>query len=148
MEQAIAEYRKHLKKINGRLNENVRELANACSLHDAPYLGLTKISLQSATGDLAILAVNGGEQVVLLVYVLADEPLIERPLESPLFSNQAIHWLYDEVDVALDGTFWHRILLSDGRVVSLRFVDFEKIELPKPIEDARRHVTESAGAHR
>jgi hypothetical protein len=129
----LADYRNHLKRISGQLNEKVREFAKASSLHDAPYLGLTKISLPSAAGDLAILAVERAEQVVLLVYMLADEPLVERPLEAAVFSNQAVHWLYDEIDISPNGTFSHRILLSDGRIVSLRFVDFDEIVLPKSV---------------
>ncbi|HEV3025738.1 MAG TPA: hypothetical protein VGX76_24865 [Pirellulales bacterium] len=132
-ERALADYRNHLKRISGQLNEKVREFAKASSLHDAPYLGLTKISLPSAAGDLAILAVERAEQVVLLVYMLADEPLVERPLEAAVFSNQAVHWLYDEIDISPNGTFSHRILLSDGRIVSLRFVDFDEIVLPKSV---------------
>jgi len=143
-ERALADYRKHLKKIRGRLNEKVRDLAEVCCLHDAAYLGFTKISLPSAAGDLAILAVEQGERALLLVYVLADEPLVARPLESPLFSDQAVHWLYDEVDVASDGTFSHQISLSDGRILALRFVDFDQIELSNSVVRRERDAAAPA----
>jgi hypothetical protein len=143
-ERALADYSNHLKKIRGRLSVKVRDLADVRCLHDASYLGFTKISLPSAAGDLAMLAVEQGEQVLLLVYVLADEPLVARPLEAPVFSDQAVHWLYDEVDVSSDGTFSHRILLSDGRILSLHFVDFDQIMLPKSVVRRERHAAASA----
>ena len=37
------------------------------------------------------------------------------------------HWLYDEIDFGSVGVFQHEILLSDGRVLSIRFTAFDML---------------------
>ena len=126
-EQALSDYRKHVRRIRGKLPTSVRHLGEKLCLHDAEYLGMTKISIPGSPGDVAILSVRAGHQPSLLVYVLAAEPFVSRPLEAVIFETTHPHWLYDEIDVGEDGILTHEILLSDGRVLKLRFVAFDTL---------------------
>ncbi len=140
-EQTIAAYRQHLKSVQSRLPIKVRQFATDLCLHDAEYLGLSKISIPGNAGDLAVLSVRHDGQVHVLTYLLVAEPLVSRPVESPVFETDQPHWLYDEFDLDDAGTVTHRILLSDGRVVSLRFVAFDLLTpLPKPAMKKRRRA--------
>ena len=126
-ERALTAYRKHLRSIHPKLSASVARLANDSCLHDAEYLGFSKMTMPAMSGDVAMIAVRNGGAVHFLVYVLDGEPLVTRPLENAVFDVSQPHWLYDEVDVAGDGVFQHDILLSDGRVFSVRFTAFDML---------------------
>ena len=126
-ERALTAYRKHLRSLRLKLSPSVARLANDACLHDAEYLGFSKMTMPAMTGDVATIAVRKDGAVNFLVYVLADEPLVTRPLESEAFDVSQPHWLYDEVDVVGTGIFQHEILLSDGRVLSVRFTAFDML---------------------
>jgi hypothetical protein len=93
-------------------------------LHDAAYLGYLKTPLPKSAGELAVVAVEHNAATMLLIYVLVEEPTISSPLASPLFPEQDIHWLYDEIDVTEDA-ITHDILLSNGQVLHFRFIAFD-----------------------
>ena len=124
-ERSIVAYRRHLKRIQPQLPAKVRQLATDICFHDAEYLGMSKISIPGNAGDLAVLSVRHGGQVHVLTYLLVAEPLVSRPVEAAVFKADHPHWLYDEFDIDDSGTVTHHILISDGRVVSLRFVAFD-----------------------
>ena len=126
-ERALAAYRKHLRSIRLKLPATVASMANDSCLHDAEYLGFSKMTMPAMSGDVAMIAVRKDGAVHFLVYVLDGEPLVTRPLEDDAFDVSQPHWLYDEVDVAGDGVFQHDILLSDGRVLSVRFTAFDML---------------------
>jgi hypothetical protein len=63
--------------------------------------------------------------LMFLQYAVTVEPMIEGPVESPPFHAAQPIWLYDEIDLVEPGVFSHEILISDGRVVKLRFRDFQ-----------------------
>jgi hypothetical protein len=124
-ERAVQQYRKHVKRIRSRLPDNVRELAERVDLHDAEYLGYAKVPAPRPSGDVALVTVQRGETTFLLVYVLADEPTFSEPIRNTVFSDEQVHWLYDEVDVVDERVWSHEILLSSGRILMLRFVAFD-----------------------
>lgn len=126
-ERALTAYRKHLRSIRLKLPASVANLANDSCLHDAEYLGFSKMAMPAMTGDVATIAVRKDGAVNFLVYVLDGEPLVTRPLESNAFHVSQPHWLYDEVDVVGTGVFQHEILLSDGRVLSICFTAFDML---------------------
>ena len=126
-ERALAAYRKHLRSIRLKLPASVASLANDACLHDAEYLGFSKMTMPAMSGDVAMIAVRKDGAVNFLVYVLDGEPLVTRPLESDAFDVSQPHWQYDEVDVVGPGVFQHEILLSDGRVLSVRFTAFDML---------------------
>jgi hypothetical protein len=126
-ERALAAYRKHLRSIRLKLPASVACLASDSCLHDAEYLGFTKMTMPAMTGDVALIAVRKDGAVNFLVYVLDGEPMVTRPLEADVFDVSQPHWLYDEMDVAGVGVFQHDILLSDGRKLSVRFTAFDML---------------------
>jgi hypothetical protein len=62
--------------------------------------------------------------LAFLCYTAVGEPRLEIPVRSPVFRAGQPIWLYDELDLVAPGVFTHRILLSDGRVVTINFRDF------------------------
>ncbi len=130
-EKATADYRKHIAKIGGRLPGKARELAESLCLHDAVYMGYLKAPVPKSSAELAVVAVEKADDVILLIYVLADEPSFGAPYEADVFSDVAVHWLYDEVDALESGVFSHDILLSNGRTLSVKFVAFDMLTVGK-----------------
>jgi hypothetical protein len=137
-EKATADYRQHVRKIGGRLPGKARELAESTCLHDAVYSGYLKAPLPKSSAELAVVAVEKAGDVVLLIYVLAEEPSFSAPHAADVFSDIAVHWLYDEVDATDRGVFSHDILLSNGRVLSVKFVAFDMLTVSKDDFDISR----------
>ncbi len=131
-ELALAAYRKHRRSIRLKLPASVACLANDTCLHDAEYLGFTKMTMPAMTGDMVLIAVRKDGAVNFLVYVLDGEPMVTRPLEADVFDVAQPHWLYDEIDIARAGVFQHDILLSDGRVLSVQFTAFDMLPGSSP----------------
>jgi hypothetical protein len=130
-EKATDHYRKHIGKIAGRLPGKTRELAESTCLHDARYLGYLKTSVPNSAGELAVVAVEKDDDVLLLIYVLAEEPSLSTPHKAKVFSDAGVHWLYDEVDALGSGVFTHKVLLSNGRILSVKFVAFDMLSVSK-----------------
>lgn len=126
-ERALPAYRKHLRSLRSKLSGSVAKMANEICLHDAEYLGFSKMTMPAMTGDVAMIAVRKDGAVCFLIYVLDGEPLVTRPLDDEAFDVSQPHWLYDEVDVTSPGIYQHEILLSDGRVLSIRFTAFDML---------------------
>jgi hypothetical protein len=123
-ERAIGDYQKHLKQIADQLAPAARELAYKLDLHDADYLGLELLSVPNQETPLAVLAVRPRpDQLLRLVYGLTEEPLIQQVAPPWPYSKEKVHWLYDEFSVDARGAQQHEILLSHGRLVSLKFQD-------------------------
>lgn len=123
-ERAIRDYQKHLKKLGKRLAPAAREMARRLDLHDADYLGLELLSVPNQETPLAVLAVRPRpDQLLRLVYGLTEEPLMQQVQPDWPYSKKKVHWLYDEFSVDERGVQQHEILLSHGRVVSLKFQD-------------------------
>jgi hypothetical protein len=124
-EEALGAYRRHIESIRSKLPPKTRQLAEKLCLHDAEYLGLITVPSPQSSETVSLVAVQQDGQRVFLIYLAPKEPFVTQPVEKWRFSRQGVHWLYDEVDVAPDGLFSHDILLSDGRVISLRFSNFD-----------------------
>ncbi len=130
-ERATADYHQHLHKIGSRLPDKTRELAESTCLHDAVYLGYLKTPVPKTSAELAVVAVEQADDVLLLIYVLAEEPSFSAPHRADVFSDIAVHWLYDEVDATDRGVYSHDILLSNGRTLSVNFVAFDMLTVSK-----------------
>lgn len=130
-EQAISDYRSHLQQIRGKLHGDVRELAENICLHDATYLGYTKTPVPKSAGETAMVALQQNDKVVLLFYVLTDEPSLSQAHPGAVFRHDDVRWLYDELDVADNGVFTHEILFSNGRILSIRFVALDILTVEK-----------------
>jgi hypothetical protein len=116
--KAEAKYQARLDKIRSRLPASIRDLADKLCLHDAEIL-----SLGHDTDTASILA-RAENVLYCLSYALTSKVASTPPRRSPAFSNHAVRWLYDEVDMPAPSKFSHRILLSDGREISLFFAGF------------------------
>jgi hypothetical protein len=127
-EKAIHAYREHLTKISKKLNDRVKDLAENICLHDAHL-----ISSQGFDSDLPLLphirtwviSLRSKEKMIVLVYLLWREAGVSTAQNKWPFSKLCTLWLYDEVDFEQDSSFlfWHRILLSNGKVISIPFFD-------------------------
>jgi hypothetical protein len=127
-EEADRLYKKHLRGIESKLTPSVRKLSRSLCLHDADYLGFS--SLPHVAGDegpLAVLSTRQEANLTLLIYLLAEEPLIQQVHETWPFSGERVHWLYDEFSLADSGVQQHEILLSNGRMLLFRFHELEVI---------------------
>jgi hypothetical protein len=131
-ERAIRAYRAHLETFANTMNDRVKELAESLCLHDAELLS---IQVDSSPGrakrppylpGVATVSVKSGGTIVNLFYPLWEEVGESTTPKDWPFSRLRTHWLYDEIDLAESGRsprYWHRILLSDGRVISIPFAE-------------------------
>jgi hypothetical protein len=129
-EEAVTQYRAHLRSIASKLTPPVLELATTLDLHDAALLGLTWMPLPvlgsvwggaAESKSVVVLTAKKDATVDFLLYVMAAEPVIEEVKERWPYSKEGVHWLYDEYDVDADGQLRHEILLSNGRLIKLKF---------------------------
>jgi hypothetical protein len=133
-ERAIGDYRQHLDTIRDQMPSQVRKLA-ALDLHDAEFLACDELVEPTNFGSsktlaplphwsaLQIVSVKQSDALTSLIYFLWDR-VREAPSPSDWpFSKNRPHWLYDEIGTAANraGSFLHRILCSDGRVVEIPF---------------------------
>lgn len=131
-ERAIRAYREHLETIANQMNDRVKELAEGLCLHDAELLSIQVDASPGRTKrppvlpGVATVSLKRAGTIVDLFYPLWEEVgETTAPKDWP-FSRLQTHWLYDEIDVVESGRsprYWHRILFSDGRVVSIPFAE-------------------------
>jgi hypothetical protein len=134
-ERAIKRYRRHYKKIEPHLPEPLRKFHADHCLHDADVFGPAKLSASSLpwnVPDVVIVAQNENtvrpedpHALLFLRYVVTEEPVVEIPLRAAYFHEAQPIWLYDEIDLVKPGVYSHEILLSNGRVVRLKFREFQ-----------------------
>ena len=132
-ERALLEYKNHLLKYSGDMDDRVRELAEDLCLHDAELLSIQEDVPNSPIPALffpfrvAIVTLGSGERMTNLIYFLWSAIEQSRPEGEWPFSKLRTHWLYDELDVERHPPYYpkyrHTILWSDGRVVSIPFLD-------------------------
>jgi hypothetical protein len=150
-EAAIDTYNAHLAANRGKMPHRVADLAKL-SLHDAELIARdesteseSSLAAQRLASDgppLAngVLSLRREKEVLTLIYVLWDHV---RDYASPRdwpFSKLHKHWLYDEIDVAAEGRFLHRILLSDGSAIEVPFVSIMIHSIPYPVADSSRKI--------
>jgi hypothetical protein len=152
-ETALDEYRKHLDGIRDRLPPQVTKLADLC-LHDAELLAweqtvepsspppMDPSAPESVSSATAIVSIRQEGKIVSLIYRLWDRVREHAAAEGWPFSKLRLHWLYDELDLAPNGRFLHRVLLSDGRVLEIPFLSV--IVYTLPIFAANEGVRQSA----
>jgi hypothetical protein len=116
-DQAEIRYKERLKQIRGELPSVVKLLANKLCLHDAEVVNL------AASESEALILARQQNLLYMLAYRLTAPASIGAARCSPAFSEHAVRWLYDEVDLAGQGAFSHEILLSNGQEIRLLFDD-------------------------
>lgn len=152
-ERAIRAYQEHLQTLSDHMNERVKSVAQALCLHDAEILDfkaalpLHPFLQPPFSPGAATISLRNDGKIINLFYLLWEEVGEAAAPKAWPFSQQRVHWLYDEIDRVEPSSpvlFWHRILLSDGRVVSIPFTDlivnaFPE-ENPQPVIATRRRA--------
>ena len=119
-----ADYRSNLAAIRTQLPFEIRTLAEL-GLHDAELIAIKEQREPLIQDAMAVLSLRNHESLTTVSYRLWDRISRKRAIRNWPFSNDRVHWLYDELDVApgrRPGRFVHRILLSDGRVMVVPFI--------------------------
>lgn len=114
-DQAEARYKVRLSQVRRHLPAAAKALADELCLHDADL-----INLAASPTDALILA-RQQNTLFVLGYHLTAPASIGAPRQSPVFSEQGVRWLYDEVDMPKRGEFSHDVLLSNGQEIGLVF---------------------------
>jgi hypothetical protein len=131
-ERAIRAYKDHLKTFTGKMNERAKDVAESLDLHDAEVLSFQAdlparpLILPPFSPGVATISLRSGGKFINLFYLLWDEVAESAAPKRWPFSKRQVHWLYDEFDCVeypWPPLFWHRVLLSDGRVISIPFTD-------------------------
>jgi hypothetical protein len=142
-ERKIREYKSFLVDHSKEMNDRVRSLAESLNLHDAELLSLQEdLPTPSPTPFLfpipipvATISVKNNGSLTNIIYFLWKEIGESKPLDDWPFSRLRTHWLYDEIAFERRHhypplfwqphlpLYWHRILLSDSRVISIPLFD-------------------------
>ncbi len=133
-ERATQRYRRRYGKIKSQLPEALRKFHDEQCLHDADWCAIAQISactLPRNSQDVTIIAAQENTLIpaflntlAILQYTVTAPPVIERPVDSEVFSFVQPIWLYDEIDLIEPGLFSHSILVSNGLVVTIQFREF------------------------
>jgi hypothetical protein len=133
-ERALKRYQRHYKKIAPHLPESLRHFHDEQCLHDADIVGPAWLSLCTLpwnAKDVVIVAQQVNtllpeylNTLAILQYAVTEDPVVEKPVTAAVFKAGQPNWLYEEVDLISPGVFQHEILISDGRVIRIRFHDF------------------------
>ncbi len=129
-EEALSAYGEQLQRLGEKLPRGLRRLVEPVYLHDARVLAMYQdkelflITLQPEPDP---------GRLVVLGYVLVEEPTIEQQALPVERFREPVEWLYDELDLdrpegprglpapTAEPTFRHNILLSNGWEVAIRF---------------------------
>ena len=112
-------YEKHLAVIRSKLPQPVQRIADELSLHDAIIVNIEH------SPERAALWVRDGGTLYVLAYALKERLEVARPVRSGVFSAERVRWLYDEVDIVRRDIYCHRVLFSDGHVMTAVFGQLE-----------------------
>lgn len=141
-------YKERLCSLKPQMPSQVVTFAQLC-LHDGEVLSRTEQAepiggINAFAGPfpypmplwtaVATMFVKLGDELVAILYSLADHVRTTPAPENWRFSKEQEQWLYDEVDVDTNagGPFIHRILFSTGITIEIRFVNviIQKVKLP------------------
>ena len=138
-EEALRAYQRHLSEIRDRLPSQIIKLSEL-DLHDAEILAqseeirvrvhLSRFPITFPHSGAFLVRGRRGDrekkgEAISLIYGLWDRVREQPSPEGWKFSKLRPHWLYEELDWIQDrrgGLFFHRILLSDGRVLEIPFI--------------------------
>lgn len=128
---AIEAYRKDLAGLREQLPPAVQKLADAC-FHDAELFDAgDEVEAMPAWPPgpywtaYSMMFLRRRDEGIMLVYRLWDAVRQYAASEDWPFSKEQVYWLFDEIagESGAPRTYWHRVLLSDGRVLEIPFVN-------------------------
>jgi hypothetical protein len=140
-QKALRAYQRHLKRIGDRLPVSLRRFSEQYCLHDASVLSpsernsdflpllLSRPNHPDSTS--AVIPVKSkGSLLVLWYFDTSERPHLEKHVDTSVFYDDQVIWLYDEIDCLGDRRFSHEILFSNGVVAKLIFREFLLVEQP------------------
>lgn len=125
----------NLQRIHAEVPDPIREFNNL-RLHDARVCSIAR------AGDQLIMVLHKDippRDLVILTYVLTEEPFIDPAALSPAHRSPVMDFLYDEFDLVRAGDDEHytqSILFGNGWEVCLRFRDV-RVTLAEPLYPTR-----------
>jgi hypothetical protein len=137
-EHALRQYREHLLQLGRELPPDLHELLVTVALHDARVLDMWWGGRSQFT--ITLHPELPPSHLVVLTYSLLEPPSIGETVLPDALRSEPVAWLYDELDRGEPDPkggpgFLHRILLSDGREVRLRFRS-ATVKRPVPVVPA------------
>lgn len=133
-EAARNEYQRYFQTIEKKLPASLVRFSKTAALHDGRIQ--ERIWTLFETNDQgeqsrALLSVKHERADYNLVYLdLAEPTRLTHPVESPVFRDDNVIWLYDEVGWIKKGVYSHEILFSNGNVLLVKFKGFKYTEAP------------------
>jgi hypothetical protein len=141
-ERAIVRARRRWHKIQTAFPENVRQFEEQrVCLHDARVLSMAR---QDDTFVAILHREPPGQEIVLLIFTLNEDPVIEPDVVPGHGDNHTISWLYEEWDLDRRGRCWFEVLLSNGWSIRLCFREFRFLILPQILPAANGQASEQA----
>ncbi|MGP0068761.1 MAG: hypothetical protein ACLQGP_34810 [Isosphaeraceae bacterium] len=131
-EHAVSDYHAHLGRFSSTMNDRVRKFAEELCLHETELLALQEEVVRSPALNptqtpVAIVSLRGIGRIFNLFYLSWGESSLSTAPESWPFSPIRLQWLYDEIDLDPEPSsfprYYHHIMLSDGRELSIPFYD-------------------------
>jgi hypothetical protein len=117
-----------LRRFSKQMTDRAKDFVKKRCLHDAQLISPTGYGSALPSSPrvrtwVNFLRLNGN--IVSIQYLLWGEARISASRRKWPFSKVRPHWVHDEVDTdpMAQGRDWHRILLSDGRAISVPFFD-------------------------
>ncbi len=139
---AIARYWEYIDQIKMILPANLQILAANVNLHDGLF---TSVLLNSRESLLQISFITGDLQVgyedLILHYSDIDLELLNVGLLEELANSPDTEVLYDEVDVAGDGLYEHRLAFWPEGELAIRFNSLSIQRTPRSDRERRVPVT-------
>jgi hypothetical protein len=128
-ERALARWKRRWPKIKPAFPVAVQRFKESgLCLHDARVLSLAK------NGETLVMVLEReppAQDVVLLTFTLAEDPVIDTEAVSGHGDGRVVTWLYEEWDLDRRQRCWFEVLLSNGWSLRLCFTEFQYLVLPQ-----------------
>jgi hypothetical protein len=143
-ERAIVRSRRRWHKVQSAFPEAVQhfEKQHVC-LHDARVVSMAR---RDDTFVAILHREPPGQEIVLLIFTLDEDPVIEPDVVPGHGDGHTINWLYEEWDLYRRARCWFEALLSNGWSLRLRFRDFRFLILPQILPAANGKAAEPAAS--
>jgi hypothetical protein len=126
-ETQLAAYERRLKALGPKLPRSIKRYLHGVHLHDADFCGALETKGRSRRHAKLSLLFRQRDQMVTLQYDLIGPLKIKRPLTREHWTTRPLLG-YDEFELGRGGQWEHRILLSTGEELTMRFTKFQVIQ--------------------
>lgn len=122
-DRAVKAYASRREFFRAKAPESVKYLADCLNLHDAEFVDMLE------SPECVLILAREYRTLYMLDYHPTAAVETSAPYDSPVFTPYGARFLYDEIDVECPRNYSHAILLTDGRVLRVRFDRVEVYEL-------------------